>query len=345
MSTEAKNPLLEADEKDVIVEETVVEKKEEIVEDFKPEKEEVIELFKEDSKDDGEGLEGFKEDTEEVEDSVLSDVEKITGISLDVDFGEVHPDTPEGVAMYVEASRDNAVAEFEELLKEKAPNAYKAMLIESDGGDPAKFFVNSDSNVSPYIGIEIKEDNTKLQEDIVIASFKEQGYNDEHINIIVQNYKDSNKLHEASLDSQKRLKESDDKRREEYEKSVTASKAEQVEQQTKFIRGLEEVVDKGVLGDFQIPKADKEAFVKHILPNIQHVGGDNFMLVKPIASENLSDLLQSEFFSFKGGNLEKLVKRKVGTEKTKSLRRKISKDKKDINDSRSSGSSSNFADL
>ena len=214
------------------------------------------------------------------------------------------------------------------MLKARAPRSYEAMLIEADNGDPSAYFVGDGSTQSnPYIGIDIAEDNVELQKKVISSQLKASGFKDNYVKVIVQDYEDKNELFAAAKEAQTELKKVEDERKATYAEQAKQAQAQTVAEQETFISGVQDILESGAVGNFTLPKADKENFAKYALSNIRHLGDNKFALVKEITSDNINQILETEYFSHKGGDLGKLVARKAGTENVKRIRKNVKKDK------------------
>lgn len=295
----------------------------------------------------GEDGEGNEDDIEEAAfaGSVLSDAQTITGVDLNVDFGDTDPDTPEGVAKYLKSHEEYVVSSFEEELKKRAPNAYRALSIELEGGDPSEYF-RSSSNVPT--NIEIKEDDIATHKLIISEDLKLSGFSEDHIKIIVSSYEDNETTFEAAKNSQKSIDTRQEDARANYEKEVAKSRAEENEVKSAMVTTIVDTINKGIVGDFRVPQADMEKLSDAVISNVQYVNG-KFMLVKEVNSDNLNDLLATEFFSLKGADLSKFVTSKAKSLQVKKLKKTLKSDSKTIENkntkSKSTKAPIRFADL
>jgi len=250
-----------------------------------------------------------------------SDVSKLTGEEIEVDFGGVDPISPEGALVYAKAYRDAGIESFEAGLAEKYPIEYQALVMRMEGKDPSILYKEGSFD---YTTLVIKEDDEDTQKSILKQDMKQQGLSDKRIDIMIKSIYDSGDLYTEAQDSLKRLKESQEESFEQERIKIEAEKKLVNQEISSFGGVVDEIVKKGQLGDFVISDKDKAGFHKFLAENIQYVNG-KFVAVVPLEKDvnKLNKQLQTEYFRYKNGNLKELVVKQAITENASRLRRTI----------------------
>ena len=279
------------------------------------EEKEVKEKEEKDKKDKGEGTES----------SFWEDVEKLTGEKVEVDFGDIEVDTPEGAAMYAKAFRDKGLEEFEKQLEKNYPREYKALQLAAEGINPSVLYETKQT--TSYSGIQIDEKNIEQQKEIYIAALKRRGLPEEDILELLKLNQDTGKLLDKSKSSLSELQ----KKEGEEEKGRQEKANELLEKKStlagEMVRNIDSIIGKGQVGNLVIPESDKKALSNLLGQTIQIHDDGSFYLTKKISKENLEQEIQAEYFKMKKGDLSKLVERKAKTEVTNRLKKGIKDDK------------------
>ncbi len=265
-----------------------------------------------------------EEEEEEEEDESLQyweDVEKLTGEKIEVDFGDVDPITPEGAVIYNKAYRAKGISDFEDNLEKRFPRESKALLIASEGGDPSLLYKPTEEVDYKKLSVDTTT-SIEQQKFIFDQSLKVKGLDAENRKDLIKLAEDSGKLLEKSkvgLTELHQYQNSIEKEVEEEHNKKTASRNQLINE---MLETVETTINKGDIGNFRIPDADKKALYETVVSKIQEINGQ-FYLVKPMSTKDLDVELQAEFFKMKKGNLQELVKRRAATENTRKLRRSV----------------------
>jgi hypothetical protein len=259
-------------------------------------------------------------------DAFKTSLEAITGVELEVDFGDTPMDTPEGLAKYADAYADKRVENFEDSLATRFPQAYKALQIEAEGGDVTKFFQAQQVGETDYTKMELSENDSSQYKNIIRNSYALKGVDDSTIDDIIKLAEDNNKLKEKATPELKYLQNTQSKRAEAYSREVELQRGEDNRIMSIMGNTVDDLVNKGKVGNFTIPKADKSAFIDHLRSNIEYKGG-KFYMTKEVTADSLENLAQGEFFNFKKGNLDKYITRAAKTKLVLNLEKNASGNK------------------
>lgn len=268
--------------------------------------------------------EGVQVESSESDTNFWKEFESKSGEELKLDFGDTDPESVDGVLKYAEAFRDKGVRDYDNILKSIAPKAYQAMLIEKDGGDPKELFISDPSDSVNYSSIKIEEDNTKQHKQIYRKYLSIKGNSDSEIEDLLEVAEDKGLLKDRATSSLDYIK----KVNKEHEEAVIKRNTEKKEQDNNnidiFSNKLDEIISEGAIGSFSIPKADKKKFVDFLGSNIQYDDG-SFKVVQDITDKNLNNILENLFFSFKQGDIDKLIEVRANTKQVSRLKKSIPK--------------------
>lgn len=265
-------------------------------------------------------------DTEnEVEESPLllfEEIEKITGFRLleqlgDEVKGKLDNSIP-SMVNYIQKFGEQKVNAYEQLLAEKYPKSYQAMLYESKGGNPEDYF----KVPSTYSEIKVEKDNTILQEQLILANLKDKGNSEDEAKELLELYKSKGKeeVLKKSQEAHKSLKGKEEIVKNEYMQKVSKEQATQQAVINTFSTNLTNIIKQGELAKFKIPQADSEPFLNYIKGNIEYTADGKFVIVKEIAIDKLKEHLESEYFAFKNGDLKAMIARAAQTQALESLK-------------------------
>lgn len=259
----------------------------------------------------------------ESEDNFWEDVWALTGDELPVEFNGVDPNSPEGAKIVLETYSEKRVNDFEEQLKANYPKEYQALMMRSEGLDPASLYKQESLDYSS-IKIVDNVENEDVQRQVIKADLEAQGLSAKRIDALIKNIYDSGELYEESKESLNRLKEIQKEELVKYEQEV--AQKEQIKKETldSFSKVITANITKGQLGDFVIPDKDKQPFYNYLAKHVQYTNGE-FVMAVPLTKEptELMKQLQTEFFRYKQGNLRDIIVKQAVTENTKRLKKTI----------------------
>ena len=101
--------------------------------------------------------------------------------------------------------------------------------------------------------------------------------------------------------------------------------------------GVKQVVDKGKLGEVEIPKEDQEAFFKYLSTPVDEDGNSQETLDN--MKQGLEADLMMRYYRYKGYDLKKIVNREINKNNVLTLRERINKARKSNSSDNSSSSS------
>jgi hypothetical protein len=247
-------------------------------------------------------------------------VDALWGTPLDVDYGDIEPETPEGSFIREKAIAKRAVDSFEEYIKESDPRAYAYMLHRRNGGSDEEFLSTAKEDLPD---LERLQESVDLQTRVYTRWLIEKGAGEDEANAVVQAAAKNGKLverAEVAWNSWKQqeanyLKDIQDKNNED-EVTFRRSVAEFSESLKKAITNPE--------GNLQIPEAKKAEFMQHMKSLVKYDPETKvFSIVQEIDPKNLGKLIDKEFLGFTKGGLKDLVEKQAGVQVVKRLKAKV----------------------
>lgn len=258
---------------------------------------------------------------DENEGSFWDDVDKLRGETLDVDFGEVDPATPEGALLYEKAARADELAKFEDSLAKSNPRAYAFLTHILDGGKEEDFFKLAGEPGTLPTEAELVN-SVDLQKDIVTQDMKAKGVSDKVIAMTIKSAITDDELEEMAKDALKdtaKRKEDGIKAVEANAKQESEFRAEKISEMNDYISGI---VSTGKIDNIIIPEKDREPFAKAFASSVRIENGQ-FVSVTPLTNDTIAEVFKEKFFSYKKGNIADLVEKAAATANTKRLIRNI----------------------
>ena len=237
-------------------------------------------------------------------------IEKLTGVELDIELDKVSLGTPEGIVQYMKKYTEQEMYNFEQELAKKYPTAYKAMLIEADGGDVVEYLKGNKDYSKDYTNLTLEEDNPNQYKEIIKASLKLKGIDEDSINDFIKIAEDGNKLKDKASTELNYIKKVQTEEREEVLKRNELKQKQDYALMSDMANTITKLTETGTIGEFILPDKEKKGFNAYLLDNVQYKDG-KFFITKEIGKDNLIDTLKSEYFSYKKGDIAALVKREA----------------------------------
>lgn len=255
------------------------------------------------------------------EGSFWDDVNKLRGEAIEVDFGDIDPDTPEGALIYEKAVRTDELNKFEQYLETTHPRAFAYLAHILDGGKEEDFFKVAGDPATLPTEAEL-ENSIDIQKDVITRNLKAKGMTDKVISTIIKTAVVDDELEEMSKTA---LTEEAKKQADAIAAVKTASETstkERQEQINEMAKYVSDVTATGKLENIIIPEKDRVPFAKAVNESIRYENG-KFLMVTELNQENIMQSFKEKFFSFKKGNLDDLIDKAARTANTSRLKRSI----------------------
>lgn len=244
-------------------------------------------------------------------------VEQITGEPVTVDYGDIDPLAPEGVAIREKAIRDDAVTKFEEYMKASDPRAYAYAIHRSNGGSDEDFF-ETKHYVLP--DADTFKTSVDLQTKMVKQDLLDKGVPEEIVEATVAKYVKDNVITDKATAVYNAKKQAEAFQLQELEKEQKAQQQEFQQAVSNVLTIVSKNINEGL--NLIVPDAKKNEFNEFVKNNIRFDNG-KFYVVSELGQNNLKEVLESQYFQYVKGDLTALVERKAKTVTTQRLRTKV----------------------
>ena len=247
-------------------------------------------------------------------------VEAITGESYQVDYGDVDPITPEGVAIRDRVVRQQGALEMETHLKTAYPKGYAYFLHLQSGGTDAEFFAKATPTLPAKVEFEA---DTDAQARMLLNDLTGKGVDPDIAQASVDKAIKENTLKAKALAlydvveqaQQKQVQELNDFNQRQQNEFNTA------------VNTLLSTYDKVIKTEMNlvVPESKQPEFKKFLQ---DHTRWDNgkFYIAQEIG-QDMPKLIEQMYYAFIKGDLKSLVERKARTLTTQRLRINAEKDK------------------
>lgn len=267
--------------------------------------------------------ESESDDTEGENESFWSDVEKLTGRAVDVEYGDADPESPEGAAVREDALIQQAINDHLDYLQKIYPREFRALEHASNGGSMEDLYNPAEPD---YSKIEFKEDDEDAQRGFMNSYYQKKGFSQAKAKRMTEADEDSDEgLHSAAKEALKELSSDQEKARNKAIEDQKAADKASKQQDMRMIGSVEEVVQAGKLNKFTVPVKEREQFHQHVLTKIQRNPNGGYMFVQQVEPNKLEAQLQEMYFAFKKGDLSTIIQREVKTEGARKLKRTAEK--------------------
>lgn len=249
--------------------------------------------------------------------SIYEQVDELRGEKLEVNYGEVKPESPEGILLREQTLEQRAALNVEKWIQHNHPRAYEFLAHLANGGKEEEFYKPENKD---YLSVKLEKDNKVEQERILRAALELKGNSSEIIEAVVLAVKDGSKLFETATKELETLQQLQKQRQEAVVKATTAKQQKEQERLSFIVDELETKVSKGFAG-IVIPTLEQPKFARYVADRINYdVSTDKYSMTKELDPKQLEKELQSAYFEFKGGDLKALVERKAETQNTRKIK-------------------------
>ena len=248
-------------------------------------------------------------------------VNALTGRQVDIDYGDVDPISPEGVALRENALVESTEKAFDQHLREFNPRAYAYFLHTQAGGTDDTFFGVGQPTIPAR---EDFESNADAQTSLLKQDYLSKGIPEEVAQATIDKFIKDNVLGEKALKLYDQYHEEDERQIKLMEDQAVKREQEFKQQVVNFEKSIADAISSRV--NLVIPEAKKQAFSEFIKANTRHADGE-FFFVQPIKQESLDKQVEALYFQFVKGDLNSLIAKKAKEQTVQRLRTKLEKDK------------------
>lgn len=233
---------------------------------------------------------------------------------------KMYEDTEDGL---VESVKDIANVMLEKYKKEflESDPEFKEFVEYKARGGKLEDFVQK--KTSSWKSVKLDENNDAQLESVIMADFLAAGIDKAQAELTTSLYKDTKRLKEFGKVAYNRLIAHEDQVEKEEKEQFESQRKQYEEQTEKHWSTVKTTIDTGNLKDIVIPESEKEAFYKYIAIAADDKGNSQRNLDR--SKLPLEQLLQLDYYQFKGFDVSKLIKDGINNEKVKSLRSRLIK--------------------
>jgi hypothetical protein len=261
-------------------------------------------------------------ETEPTDKEFYEKVHSLTGLELNVDYGDIDPLAPEGVAKREQAAYELGAVKFEEYLEKSNPRAYAFMMHTNLGGSEEDFLATAAPSLPTR---EDFEESSDMKADWIKRDYMSKGVPEVVVDATIKELIKNNTLDETALKLYNNLETV-------QKDQLDALQAYTKENEINFRRQVD-----AVLGDVtktisstelmvDIPQAKRTEFEQYVVKHIGH-NESGFFLTQQLAPDTLPDLIAGMYLQFSKGDLSAIVNKKAKTVATQRLRLRLKADK------------------
>lgn len=298
------------------------EEEEEVDDSDKKKSEETDDDSDEEDPDEGDDTDEkpIKEDEPRVVDTVLASI----GLELDEEEMEGIEDSEEGLAKLVDvSSKKLAESRYNEMV-EASPNVKALYEFEERGGSPEDF-VRTFYPPVDYGEVQLDEENTDMQKNIIAESLRSKGLSNERIQRNLQAIEDSGNLLDESKDSLTDLRETQKQEKQRILKENEQYREQQAEKAEESWKEVKTIISNGEVKGLPISEKKKKEFEKFITPDPKTGKSPRDEKVETMGVEDSLAIDLILMHGFDG--LMNLVEKKVTSKVNGSLKDKLKSNK------------------
>lgn len=263
---------------------------------------------------------------EEPDTSFWEDVEKLSGVKLNVEFkdengADVDPMSPEGVLIREKAVRADAVTKFEQHLKQNDPRGYAYILHRQAGGTDEDFFAKKTVSLPEY---ETFKESVDLQTKVYTDSLIRKGVNEKQVKLLVDLAVKDKEIFELADKAYKEYQSAQEKDLEKAAKLLEENEKQYEARVKELNTMISTEISSSRSMKFVVPESKKAGFTQFVR---DHLAEDNgkFLVVQEINDKKLPRILESLYLQFINGDLSGLVQRSAQTVNAKRLGEQLKK--------------------
>ncbi len=267
-----------------------------------------------------EELKYLEDNTEEEtpEKGIYELVDELKGEVVSVDYGDVKPDSPEGIVLRENAIADKVAQEIQANIQSKYPQAFRLMQHLAKGGKEEDFYKPENKD---FLSVKLTKEDKEAQEQVLRTALSMKGNSPEIIDAVVTAVKDKATLFETANKELEALQNNQKVRGLQEQQLQQQQQLQEQQAVDTFIDTLETKVEKGFDGVI-VPVADRQKFAKFFAERSNYENGE-FIYRRRIDPAQIDKELKIAYFEFKGGDLKGLAERTAATQRAIKLKQQI----------------------
>jgi hypothetical protein len=265
--------------------------------------------------------------------SVIAELGNLLGYEIEGDF----EDSYEGIASYTQQVADKIAEQKLSELFEQMPDVQKFMQYRINGGDSKKYFQTA-QQANKYAGVEIAEDNTQMQKQVISALMEHQGYNTEEISETMEDLEDTGLLYKKSVRDLNKLSTLEQKRESDMLETQRVQAEQAKVENTETWNNINQAISTGSVKGININQSDRRKFYDWMAKPVDAQGRSQRMVERE--KFDTESMLAMEYMVYKGFDLSKLAVNAAKTSQTQNLKSKLQANKGSAKARMSGGKSS-----
>ena len=265
------------------------------------------------------------------DDSVVSEI--MDKLGYDIEDGD-YDDTPEGIAeLTTDIASQIADDRIDEVM-EAFPLVKQHLDYVLAGGDSQRFMEANDPT-KDYSLLEIDENDTRTQKQLLSNYFATKGHDKEFIEEMVNDFEDTGKLYTKAEAAKTALSNLQTAQRSQMVEEQRHQQAAQEEKLTEFWNGVADTIEESKeFAGISVPDRDKNKFFDYLSTPVTREGQTQRDIDHQDADMDIK--LAIDYLMYKGFDLGGLVETKAKTQNARSLKDRISRNEDSVKSTRRS---------
>ena len=265
------------------------------------------------------------------DDSVVSEI--MDNLGYDIEDGD-YDDTPEGIAeLTTDIASQIADDRIDEVM-EAFPLVKQHLDYVLAGGDSQRFMEANDPT-KDYSLLEIDENDTRTQKQLLSNYFATKGHDKEFIEEMVNDFEDTGKLYTKAEAAKTALSNLQTAQRSQMVEEQRHQQVAQEEKLTEFWNGVADTIEESKeFAGISVPDRDKNKFFDYLSTPVTREGQTQRDIDHQDADMDIK--LAIDYLMYKGFDLGGLVETKAKTQNARSLKDRISRNEESVKSTRRS---------
>ena len=265
------------------------------------------------------------------DDSVVSEI--MDKLGYDIEDGD-YDDTPEGIAeLTTDIASQIADDRIDEVM-EAFPLVKQHLDYVLAGGDSQRFMEANDPT-KDYSLLEIDENDTRTQKQLLSNYFATKGHDKEFIEEMVNDFEDTGKLYTKAEAAKTALSNLQTAQRSQMVEEQRHQQVAQEEKLTEFWNGVADTIEESKeFAGISVPDRDKNKFFDYLSTPVTREGQTQRDIDHQDADMDIK--LAIDYLMYKGFDLGGLVETKAKTQNARSLKDRISRNEDSVKSTRRS---------
>jgi len=255
----------------------------------------------------------------------FKEVDRVRGMSVAVEYGDVSPNSLEGIVLRERAIEQQAIQRYQADLTQTMPRVAAYQLHIQRGGTDEEFFGRKNLALPEY---EMFKNDVGLQKQIYKNDLLRKGLGEDEVEALIGIAEKSNKL-AAEADKAYKAQEQRDKDELARLTQLAEEDTRNYQQKVAELGTLLDTAIKSPAMNVVIPDSEQKGFRDFVNEMLQ-TDGKEFYLAQPLKKETIDAVMAAMYLQFKKGDLSKIVERKARTLNVAKNSQKLDSSKKTV---------------